>query len=497
MNWLILKNCKSVDLDKIPILDYSILKDEIIALLQRKLRLIFFFGYAQENQTRLFIGLSEDENSQIYLTSSLFSQNSSFSSLSQDYPEFLNFEREFYEEFNIYPENHPWLKPFRFKNNDLAEKIKDYPFFSIDSEEIHEVAVGPIHAGVIEPGHFRFLCNGEKVLHLEIQLGYQHRNIEKLFLKKDMHTIKRNIHLAESIAGDTVIGHGLAYAQAIESLAKLDCNPQAELIRAIALELERVAIHIGDLSALANDIAYISASSYLGNFRTMIINLLLAINGNRFGRGLLKIGGVSYSLNSSLIEDCKTVISKVQNAITFICEKMFADPSVLSRMEHTGILKKDLAEKIGLVGLPARASGLQRDVRADHPFGFYKASLICPVTMDSCDVFARSYMRYIEIQQSIHFIQDHLDRLNTSHPNTPEFDLLTKNQFAISMTEGWRGEIVHCVITDQSNSIARYKIKDSSFNNWFGLALAMRDNAISDFPLCNKSFNLSYCGNDL
>lgn len=497
MNWINIKNCKPVSLISIPIIEYMTLIEDIRTFMSLNNRLILFFGHKTADGIRLFIGIADDANSQIWISSSIFREGDSFPSLCNEYPQFQNFEREFYEEFRVTPEGHPWLKEVRFSNNRLSEEIPNYPFLSCMSEEIHEVAVGPIHAGVIEPGHFRFLCDGENVLHLEIQLGYQHRAIEKLFITNKVHEINRNVRLAESIAGDTVIGHSLAYAQGIEALSHTECDPQADLLRAFALELERIAIHIGDLSALANDIAYISSSSYLGNFRTMIINLLLAINGNRFGRGLLRTGGVNYSLNQDLFSLMQKTLKTVEEAVTFIGDQMFAHPSVLSRMEHTGILSTEIAEKIGLVGLPARASGINRDIRSDHPFGFYNNSLFCPVTMESGDVFARSYMRFIEIQQSTHFLQEHFDRLKIEPVKNKIISHLDENQLVVSMTEAWRGEVIHTILTGVNGAVEKVKIKDPSFNNWFGLALAMRNNAISDFPLCNKSFNLSYCGNDL
>lgn len=497
MNWYKTRNLKSVSLDQIPIISFAELQESINLQLANKARLIAFFGYKQSEAVRVFIGLANDEESIIMLSSVLFKENDEYESFTPKYPVFQNFERELYEEFNIKPLNHPWLKPFRFPKSDLSDMIKDYPFFSIDSAELHEVAVGPIHAGVIEPGHFRFICDGEKVLHLEIQLGYQHRGVEQLLLSDNLQKIKNKTHLAESIVGDTCVGNTLCYAQLIESLGGIETNPSIDIIRAVSLELERMAVHIGDLSAIANDVAYLSSSSYLGHFRTAIINLFMYLCGNRFARNLIKVGGVSNIWNEEEIAYIKNIVNDVLDNVSYISEIFFEHPSVLSRLEHTGILSEEIAEQIGIVGLAGRASGLKRDVRADHPFGFYKSSLIYPMNLSTGDVFARAYMRYIEIQQSARFILENIDRISQTNEAQISVEKLLPNQLCIAMVEAWRGELIHIGITDEQSSLVRYKIKDPSFNNWFGLAQVLRNNGISDFPLCNKSFNLSYCGNDL
>jgi len=335
------------------------------------------------------------------------------------------------------------------------------------------------------------------VLHLEIQLGYQHRGVEELILSDSLQKIKNKIHLAESIAGDTCIGNSLCYAYAMEALSDTNVSFSVDIIRAIALEMERMAVHIGDLSAIANDVAYLSSSSFLGHFRTQVINLFMYLNGNRFGRNLIKVGGINKVWSQEDILYAKKVINDVLDNVTFISDIFFSHPSVLARLEHTGILEQKVAEQIGCVGLAARASGLQRDIRADHPFGYYKSSLVYPMSLTDGDVFSRAYMRYIEIQQSARYILDNIDRINPQHEALTQLKPLKANQLSVAMTEAWRGELVHVAITDSDSHLVRYKIKDPSFNNWFALAQVLRNNGISDFPLCNKSFNLSYCGNDL
>jgi Ni,Fe-hydrogenase III large subunit len=234
-----------------------------------------------------------------------------------------------------------------------------------------------------------------------------------------------------------------------------------------------------------------------GATRTLVINTSLALCGSRFGRGLVRVGGAAHDIDGSLADAMRKTLTKVQGDADLMCETMFESPSVLSRLEKTGVVTRSQALQAGLVGMAARASGVSLDVRADHPFGIYRSFPIYKVALDSGDVFARAYIRAVEIRQSIRFILEQLDNFPDGDTFTQPEERLRPDSLVVSMVEGWRGETAHAAVTDGKGNLVRYKIKDPSFQNWFGLALAVRDNGISDFPLCNKSFNLSYCGNDL
>ena len=222
----------------------------------------------------------------------------------------------------------------------------------------------------------------------------------------------------------------------------------------------------------------------------------MAICGNRFGRGLLTIGGVNYTISSSLQDKILAMINELEDDVLLAGEVLFTSASTLERFEKTGIVEKETAIEIGMVGPAARASGVAIDVRSDHPFGAYESFPVHKLTLNSGDVFARAYIRFVEIQQSIKIICDQLNNLSEADLKK-NLSVLQPNRFVVSLTEGWRGEIAHILLTDREGKIKRLKIKDPSFNNWLALALAVRDEGISDFPLCNKSFNLSYCGVDL
>lgn len=483
MNWIILENNTKTDALSIPTITIEELRSDIRNM---KFRPIGFFGKQEFENIRLYVVLADDKEGKLYVSSVLFvPEIKSYESLTKDFPQFHNFEREFYEEFGIEPKNHPWLKPLR-KNQDK------YPFFAMQGEDIHEVAVGPIHAGVIEPGHFRFMCQGEKVYDLEIMLGYQHRGAETLMLNP-------NNRLAESICGDTVIGYNMAYSQVMEALSDTKITQRAQIIRRIALELERMAVHIGDMGAIAGDMAYLMGASVFGTTRTLVINTMLEICGSRFGRGLIDVGGVNFDISFEFSEKIKDMLDNVIEIVNRTAGVMLKMPSCISRMERTGVVSTETALQLGAVGMAARSSGVNLDSRFDFKDKWYEKLPWEKDIKENGDVYSRFNLRYKEVKQSARFIDDLLEELkeNEDGIKVQANNNLTPNSFAISITEGWRGEVVHIAITGANGELIRYKIKDPSFNNWYMLAMAVRNNGISDFPLCNKSFNLSYCGNDL
>ena len=483
MNWLITENKKRVNISEIPVLNFPNLREEIIKINKR---VIGFFGKQEEENVRLFVVMADDIEGKLYISSSVFTkEENEYESITQDIPAFHVFEREFYEEFGIEPKNHPWLKPMRNHKN-------EYKFFEMDGDEVHQVAVGPIHAGVIEPGHFRFMCHGEKIYDLEIQLGWQHRGVENLMVASPSN------QLAESICGDSVIAYNLAYSNAMEALGDCEISNKAQLIRLIALEMERSAIHIGDLGAIAGDIAYLMGASIFGATRTLVINTMLEISGSRFGRGLITTGGVNFDIDKQLSEKIVSVLNKVATDVERTIKTMLKSPTVSSRLEKTGVVSEEQAKSLGLVGMAAKASGINLDSRFDFPDKWYQDVENRTIKAEG-DVYSRTRLRYKEIKQSFHIIKKLLSKLETynDEPMNVYVSSSKPDSFVISITEGWRGEVVHIALTDSQGNLSRYKIKDPSFNNWFALAMAVRNNGISDFPLCNKSFNLSYCGNDL
>jgi Ni,Fe-hydrogenase III large subunit len=366
-------------------------------------------------------------------------------------------------------------------------------FFQMAGEEVHEVAVGPVHAGIIEPGHFRFQCHGEMVHHLEISLGYQHRGVERAMLGGPH---PRSIHYAETLAGDTTTGHAAAYCRAVEALGATRVPARGQFLRGLALELERVANHIGDLGALAGDVGFLPTMSYCGRIRGDVLNMTAALCGNRFGRGLVRPGGVAFDADARLVEQLQGRLDTVAKDAHSAVELLWESPSVMARFDGVGTVSPALCEQLGLVGIVARACGEGRDVRRDFPYGIYRFAHIPVSSWHTGDVFARAYVRWLEVQRSLAFVREQLDALPEG-PLIEPVGPLAANHAVVTLIEGWRGEICHVAMTGNDGRFAAYKVVDPSFHNWFGLAMALRGQQISDFPLCNKSFNLSYCGHDL
>jgi len=496
-----IKNGECIDRNRVPRLAFAEFQETLKELCAADGRIVQYFAYREGETCRLFAVIRQK-----MLLALECDAPAAYPSLTAADPKFNVFEREIAEQFGIMPRNHPWFKSVRYHQNYLGKPDLfgqdytvdipgSYPHYAVKGDNIHEVGVGPVHAGVIEPGHFRFNCIGEKVLHLEIQLGYQHRGVEQLLLNTPP---RRWPIIIEGIAGDTTMGNSICFCRAIESLAGLTPTPNDQRVRSLALELERLSNHVGDLGALSGDVAFLPPASYFGRIRGEFLNLLLLLSGNRFGKGLLRPGRV---LSTNLEAKLGTIQAKcrqLQVEIEHICHLLFNAASVLSRFEDTGIVSRQCAGELGLVGVAARASGVAYDVRAEFPTDHYLDYPIAPVVEWAGDVCARAKVRRGEILQSFNLIRDMTLPVETgSYDKKPAAVQLRPSACVVSLVEGWRGELSHCLLTDGEGRLLRYKIKDPSFHNWNGLAQALRNEGIFDFPLCNKSFNLSYCGFDL
>ena len=467
--------------------------------------IVQFFAYEEQGGYKL---LAVVRNTGLYIIGTTVEKT--FTSLTGSVSEkFHMFEREIAEQFGLKPDGHPWLKMVRYhKNysgakdvfgNDYQDEIPgNYPYFSVEGESIHEVAVGPVHAGIIEPGHFRFQCAGEEVLHLEIQLGYQHRGIEKMLPSMPQ---KRLPIIGESIAGDTAVGHNLCLCQGIEALAGLKIDRGAALIRTIALELERIANHIGDLGALSGDVAFNPPAAYFGRIRGEFLNLLQILGGSRFGKGLVRPGGVTHLMGEEQRRLLREKLKEITPEIEHVCDLLFTAHTVQARFEHIGTVTKEMAKDLGLVGYAGRACNIPYDARVTFPSECYAELPANSNHVTNGDVNSRATVRREEIMHSLDLIALLIDKYEMLEEQpkavVTEDHMLDANSVVVTINEGWRGELSHCILTDSNGSIQRYKIKDPSFHNWTGLAMSLRNQEISDFPLNNKSYNLSYCGFDL
>ncbi|MFH1808825.1 MAG: NADH-quinone oxidoreductase subunit C [Pseudomonadota bacterium] len=463
-------------------------------------QVVQFFGFLDDGAVQMVAVLRTD-----VLRAACCEAPPSYPSLTTTCPAFHLFERELAEQFGIRPEGHPWLKMVRYHpnvlgredlfGNDYAEDIPGrYPSYQVAGDEVHEVAVGPVHAGVIEPGHFRFNCVGERVLHLEIQLGYQHRGVEAMLRSIAPPRIPL---VVESIVGDSAVASSLCLSQAVEGLMGLCVPREAQRLRTVALELERLANHVGDLGALSGDVAFVPPQNYFGRMRGELLNMTLLLASNRFGKGLVRPGGLGLDCPSARQRLVLERLQQLRPQLEHVIELLFGTPSVRARFEECGRVSTADARALGLVGPAGRASGLPHDVRRSFGTELYPELMLPDHCETSGDVYARARIRADEILQSVALVERLLGETTSVDAAPLAAWALAPSSLVVTLHEAWRGELSHCLITDESGSIAHYKIKDPSFHNWSGLALALRDTGISDFPLNNKSFNLSYCGHDL
>jgi Ni,Fe-hydrogenase III large subunit len=503
---IVLRNGVRCPRQDIPCLEWLPFRGAILSAVAEGAQVAALFGFQPESEgvVELCVVLTDRAKGTIRAAKTQVT-GESFPSLTPDCSQVHLFEREIAEQFGLRPEGHPWLKPLRFVNSRRpghdawgrteaqSPVIGVTDYYRVGGDEVHEVAVGPVHAGIIEPGHFRFQCHGEQVLHLEISLGYQHRGIERALVGGPN---RRTIPYMETLAGDTTVGHTMAYCQVVEGLSGSKAPSRAQVLRGVALELERLANHTGDLGALSGDVGFLPTASYCGRLRGDFLNMTACLCGNRFGRGMVRPGGVAFDVDGARAEDLLKRLDATMKDVTSAVELLWDSPSVMSRFEDTGKVSLEMCMDLGLVGPAARACGAEGDVRHDFPSGIYRFSQIPVSTGVAGDVFERAYVRWLEIQRSADFIREQLMMMIGGAIQAPVSEI-NGDAFVVSLVEGWRGCICHVAMTDTQGRLAAYKVVDPSFHNWMGLAMAMRDQQVSDFPLCNKSFNLSYCGHDL
>jgi Ni,Fe-hydrogenase III large subunit len=501
-----LRNGQAIPRDRLQSLTWANFRQMLVESVSKGQRVAALFGDAPTSggSVELYAILIDSAHASLLAGRTTLDADH-FPSMTPDCPQVHLFEREIAEQYGVHPDGHPWFKPVRFHSSyrpghDAWNRKPDEPpiigvtdFYRVEGDEIHEVAVGPVHAGIIEPGHFRFQCHGEQVFHLEISLGYQHRGAERTLPGGPNH---RTIHTMETVSGDATIGHATAYCQAVEALASCQVPLRAEVLRGIALELERLANHVGDLGALANDIGYLPTASYCGRIRGDFLNLTALLCGSRFGRGMVRPGRVVFDLDQERKNQCIARLDSAYQDLENAVNLLWNSASVQARFEGMGIVDPKRCRDLGMVGPAARACGIESDIRHDFPSGIFRFAQVPVSTWTTGDVFARAYVRWLEIQRSLLFIREQLQGLQDG-PIREAIGSLKPGHLVVSLVEGWRGEICHTVLTDALGRFSRYKIVDPSFHNWMGIAMALRDQQISDFPMCNKSFNLSYCGHDL
>jgi Ni,Fe-hydrogenase III large subunit/Ni,Fe-hydrogenase III component G len=434
-----------------------------------------------------------------------------FPSLTPTIHEAWNLERKVRTFFGLEPVGHPDPRPIILHENwptnvfplrkdfDWKKRVNQsrgtYEFARIEGEGIYEIPVGPIHAGIIEPGHFRFNVAGEEIMLLEARLGFVHKGTEKLF---EVLPLKDKLKLSEKISGDSSFGHSLAFCQTIEELAHITVPKRAKYLRVIFAELERVANHLGDIGAIMIDTGFNFGGANGARLREMVLQIHEKLSGNRFLRGVNTFGGVTKDVsaeeNSWLIAE----LAKIEKDFNEVIDIAEESASLQNRLERTGVLTQKVAEDHGVVGVPRRAIGTTIDTRHDFPYAAYDELFTSPIATETTgDVYARFHVRIKEVRIAIEMITRALKTIPEGDISSNAPIVLAKNALSVSAIEGWRGEIVYLVTTDATGNIARVAPRDPSFFNWAAVGHAGPGNIVPDFPLINKSFNLSYSGNDL
>ena len=371
---------------------------------------------------------------------------------------------------------------------------KESPFMTVGGEGVHEIPVGPIHASIIEPGHFRFSCLGEVIANLEIRLGYQHRGIEARLAGMPWRQAR---HVVESCSSDSTVAYALAHATAIENLLSLVVTGRAAGVRTLALEIERVANHLGDLGALASDVGFALGAAIFGRLRGAALGLGQSLSGTRFQKGFVCPGGLAWDVDRDKVGELTQGLAALKPQMEEACKLVFENPGFEERLEGVGVLNPSLASEFGLVGPAARASGGGYDARKHFEHALYPAQPVDIAGPLVGDALSRALARRQELSASWKVMEAVLADMPTGPALVPVPELLPPSQVGIGIVEAWRGELIHWVTTGPAGEISRYSIRDPSFQNWTGVSIAVRKNLVMDFPLINKSFNLSYSGNDL
>jgi len=433
-------------------------------------------------------------------------ENPCFDSLAKSIHSAILFEREIWEMFGIEPKGHPDLRrlnlhdevwpqgnfPLRkdFKESPTGN-LSDYKFNRVEGGGIFEVPVGPVHAGIIGPGHFRFSVAGEPIVNLEIRLGFTHRGVEKLFEGK---TFFDALPLAECISGDSAFAYSVAFATAAEKISEISIPQKAAYLRGIFLELERMYNHVNDIGGIALDVGFSFPAAYASLIKEAILQLNEKLAGNRYLKKVNSIGGISADIDETKKQILFSSLKKIKNDFNELVKMLNSSVSFMDRVDRTGVLMRKTAQDLGVVGFIARASGIPTDLRK-YFFGVYKEAEFKMMTEEGGDVLSRLRLRFSEFVESCRLIEEFTRKLTGSVDN--KVNPVLKPASALGYAEGWRGPVLCWLKTDSCGVIDRCKFVDPSSHNWQGLAYAVLGDILPDFPVCNKSFDLSYSGNDL
>ncbi len=478
---------------------------------EHKLPLSLLFGTDSRKEKAVFgvhvIFSSDESHEWLKLSASLPENDPTYPSITKTVMAAHWYERYMQDMFGVVAVGHPDPRrlvhheniplqtfPLR-KDFALSTKLEKanvpYPMHHVTGEGIYEIPVGPIHAGIIEPGHFRFNVAGERILTLEGKLFFTHKGVEKLLEGK---TPNAALPFIEGVSGDMAASHALAFAQAVEGVSSCQVTERAKMLRMLVCELERLTMHIHDLAnigGMGTGYSFIAANGF--RIKERMMRLSDVILGNRFWKGMIVPGGVSTDIDTNRLEKILAIAKVAHSEMLQIVTKALSSDGFLDRLQTTGVLPLEVATAFGALGIAARGSGLDRDVRRDHPYADYQKFPVSVIVKKKGDVHSRYLVRIEEMQESINLIEKLIVNMPTGEISTI-VDI--KDGFAIGGVESWRGEIL-CALEIKNGVIERCFSRDPSFCNWALFGIMGPGNIVPDFPLINKSLNLSYSGTDL
>ena len=473
-------------------------------------QLVALWGSDERDRSRGFLlrALLADRDGFTLLEHTLPDGDARYPDLSSIFPEASRMQRAVFDLLGLQcdaEDQRPWLwqaawpidtfplrRDFQVSPK-WAPGEEDYPFVRVAGDGVHEIPVGPVHAGIIEPGHFRFQVVGEKVLRLEERLGYVHKGIEKRF---ETLSLAKGFRLAGRVSGDSTVAYAWAYAQAAEAIAELAVPARALHLRALGLERERIANHLGDLGYLGNDGGFAFGLSQFSRLKEDVLRINAAAFGHRLLMDFIVPGGVAADLTphaaSALERQAEDVAREVRRLRSIYDEHA----GLQDRFRTCGQAPRELAVKLGMTGLAARASSVARDLRCDFPAPPYDRLEVRMASREDGDVAARVAVRFDELLESLRLTQSLLETLPEGEPAAP-YPAAPAERLALGAVEGWRGPVVIALDSGPAGSIRRCHPHDPSWQNWPAIEHAVIGNIVPDFPLINKSFNLSYSGHDL
>ena len=470
-------------------------------------------GWAEHVDDRFFINACfEKQGVYVLLRTIVNAAKPELPSQATVYPAANRSERHTQDMFGInfigHPDNRRWTRhkawakhsyplrkdfPVQGEPEAITPPDMDYPFVKAHGAGVYEIPVGPVHAGIIEPGHFRFQAVGELILNLEERLGYVHKGIEKIAEGRTPESLAR---LAGRISGDTTVGHCWAACRAMEQAAGIEIPPRAALIRGILAERERVANHLGDMGAICNDVAFVFAQMQFTRLRELWLRTNATVFGHRLLMDRIVPGGVVCDLSEVSCTLIKQDIIQLRKELSEIMPAIDLNSSLEDRLYTAGYLSPEIAAAFGTLGYVGRASGQDNDVRRDAPYAPYDQATFKVALEDQGDIASRFWVRYKEINAALKLIEQFIAQL-AAGDILSEWQTPPAGSEGLGIVEGWRGEITAYIRFDADNKIARFYPRDPSILNWPALEKLTLNNIVPDFPVCNKSLNGSYSGNDL